>query len=123
MKTIEKKFQFSKVIVIFAMLISIVGVVSSLVLSLDSSVAMTLIGTCGGYLTIIITFYLRKSQSENTVKISLSAYERMLKLKQKYSTVEECDEMMEELEDNIKGRVNQTIGKDMDDATRVIDDI
>lgn len=66
-----------------------------------------------------IVWYLKKSQAENTVKIYLGAYRKILKLKQEMN--EDTSETLNQMEYEILGKLNSNISMAMDEATSPIE--
>ena len=115
----KEKIQFSKLIVILMLIFSIVGIVSAIVFNIEEAIAIALIGACGGIVATANVFYFKKAQTENTVKIYMSTYKEILKLKKKYN--ESCEDVVDEMEQNIKGKLDQTIDESLSDATSLLE--
>ena len=64
---------------------------------------------------------LKKSQSENTMRIYMSTYKEILKLKQEFGNTEECSELIESMEQNMQGKIDTTINDSIDDANSTIE--
>lgn len=119
MKKKEEKLQFSKLIVVFMFLFSVVGIIAAVVLNIEEAIAIALISACGGIVATANAFYFKKAQTENTVKIYMSTYKEILKLKKKYN--ENCEDVVDEMEQNIKGKLDQTIDESLNDATSLLE--
>ena len=81
-----KNFQFSKLIVIVCIILSIIGILLATILSiigLSEMVASAIITAYGCMGITSIVWYLKKAESEYTVKIYLGAYKEILNLKTK----------------------------------------
>lgn len=111
-ETNKNKFQFSKLIIIVTFIIFIICLFYGLSINLDGYTDLTVVATSitvsSGLCGSSVIWYLKKSQSENNVKLKMELYrvasqerlfynEQMMILKQKYSLTE--DEMIE-LENN-----------------------
>ena len=81
-----KKCQFSKLIVVICIILSILGIFLATIFSiigLSEMIASAIITVYGCMGITSIVWYLKKAQSENTVKIYLGAYKEILNLKTK----------------------------------------
>ena len=100
----EKKFQFSKLIVVITCAIFIVCLYNGLTINLEDYTDLTVVATSitvsSGLCGSSIIWYLKKSQSENNVKLKIELYKvasqerlnynkQMIILKQKYMLSEE----------------------------------
>jgi hypothetical protein len=88
-------------------------------LEISETVSVALIGVWGAVLTTTIVFYLRKSQAENTIKIYMGSYKEILKLKKKYG--EDCDELINQMENGMEDRIGNTLNSSLDEATAPIE--
>lgn len=108
----KEKFQFSKIIVIVSCVIFMAclykGFTTDFTTITDVSFYVTSVTISGGVFSSTIIWYLKKSQSENNVKLKIEMYkvsskerlkynEEMMILKKKY---EISDEQLMELENN-----------------------
>lgn len=117
-----KNFQFSKLIVIACIVLSIVGILLATILSilgLSEVVASAIITAYGCMGITSIVWYLKKAQSENTVKIYLGAYKEILKLKVKIG--EDGTETINQMESDILGKLNSNLSTAMDEANASIE--
>ena len=117
-----KSYQFSKLIVIICVLLSIVGILLATILSiigLSEIVASAIITAYGCMGITSIVWYLKKAQSENTVKIYLGAYKEILQLK--VNTGEDGDETIDQMESDILGKLNSNLSMAMDEANAPIE--
>ena len=104
MKKEKSKFQFSKLIVLITCIIFIICLYNGLTVNVEGYTDLTVIATTitvsGGMFGSAIIYYLKKSQSENNVKLKIELYkvaseerlkynEQMMILKQKYTLSEE----------------------------------
>lgn len=132
-KKIEKKtnkFQFSKLLPIVTCIIFIVCLYQGFTIDLETYVDLTVITTSitvsGGMFGSSIIYYLKKSQSENNVKLKMELYrvaseerlkynEQMMILKQKYTLTEEeitnieCESPMDDFESGALSAIENTI--------------
>lgn len=117
------KYQFSKLIIIICILITILGLIiatcGSIIFYLNEVVASAIITTCGGIGITSIVWYLKKAQAENTVKIYLGAYKEILNIKQKAN--EDASEIINQMENEILNKLNSNISFAMDEATSPIE--
>lgn len=117
-----KNFQFSKLIVIACIVLSIVGILLATILSilgLGEVVASAIITAYGCMGITSIVWYLKKAQSENTVKIYLGAYKEILQLKVKIG--EDGTETIDQMESDILGKLNSNLSTAMDEANAPIE--
>ena len=117
-----KSYQFSKLIVIICVLLSIVGILLATVLSivgLSEVVASAIITAYGCMGITSIVWYLKKAQSENTVKIYLGAYKEILQLK--VNAGEDGAETIDQMESDILGKLNSNLSMAMDEANAPIE--
>lgn len=117
-----KNTQFSKIIVIACIILSIVGILLATGLSiigLSDVVAAAIISAYGCMGITSIVWYLKKAQSENTVKIYLGAYKEILSLKVQLGEDEE--ETIEQMESEMLGKLNSNLHMAMDEANAPIE--
>ena len=117
-----KSYQFSKLIVIICVLLSIVGILLATILSivgLSEVVASAIITAYGCMGITSIVWYLKKAQSENTVKIYLGAYKEILQLK--VNAGEDGAETIDQMESDILGKLNSNLSAAMDEANAPIE--
>lgn len=123
MININNKFQFSKIVIAICISITIFGilfsVLGSIIFGLSEVVASAVITACGCIGVTSIVWYLKKSQAENTVKIYLGAYEKILKMKKEIN--EDTSETLNQMEYEILGKLNSNISIAMDEATAPIE--
>lgn len=112
--------QFSKLIVIVSILIAVAGCAAAIFIHMEEAVSVALIGACGSIAATTIIWNLKKSQAENTMKIYMATYKEILELKQEYNS-EECSEIIENMENNIEEKMNDTINSNIEDATSMIE--
>ena len=113
--------QFSKIMVIISLLIAIAGIAVAILMPMSESVSIAIIGVCGTIATTTMIWNLKKSQSENTMRIYMSTYKEILKLKQEFGNTEECSELIESMEQNMQGKIDTTINDSIDDANSTIE--
>lgn len=117
-----KNTQFSKIIVIACIILSIVGILLATGLSiigLSDVVAAAIISAYGCMGITSIVWYLKKAQSENTVKIYLGAYKEILSLK--VQSGEDEQETIEQMESEMLGKLNSNLHMAMDEANAPIE--
>lgn len=118
----KKTIQFSKIIVVTCIILSILGIVLAAALStigLSEVVASAIVTAYGCMGITSIVWYLKKAQSENTVKIYLGAYKEILKLKTKAG--EDGFETIDQMETEILGKLNSNLSMAMDEANSPIE--
>ena len=113
--------QFSKIMVIISLLIAIAGIAVAILMPMSESVSIAIIGVCGTIATTTMIWNLKKSQSENTMRIYMSTYKEILKLKQEFGNTEECSELIESMEQNMQGKIDTAINDSIDDANSTIE--
>lgn len=117
------KYQFSKIIIVMCIAIAIIGiliaVIGNIFFCLSEVVASAVITACGCIGVTSIVWYLKKSQAENTVKIYLGAYRKILKMKKEMN--EDTSETINQMEYEILGKLNSNISLAMDEATTPIE--
>ena len=117
-----KNFQFSKLIVITCVILAIVGIsfaATCSIIGLSEVVASAIITASGCMGITSIVWYLKKAQSENTVKIYLGAYKEILQLKTKAG--EDGFETIDQMESDILGKLNSNLSMAMDEANAPIE--
>lgn len=118
----KKTIQFSKFIVVTCIILSILGIVLAAALStigLSEVVASAIVTAYGCMGITSIVWYLKKAQSENTVKIYLGAYKEILALKVKAG--ENGFETIEQMESEMLGKLNSNLNMAMDEANSPIE--
>lgn len=117
------KIQFSKIVVsicIFLMIFGfLIAVIGNIAFALSEIIASAIITASGCVGVTSIVWYLKKSQAENTVKIYLGAYEKILEMKQKLQ--EDTSETINQMEYDILGKLNSNMSIAMDEATTPIE--
>ena len=113
--------QFSKIMVIISLLIAIAGIAVAILMPMSESVSIAIIGVCGTIATTTMIWNLKKSQSENTMRIYMSTYKEILKLKQEFGNTEECSELIGSMERNMQGKIDTNINESIDDANSMIE--
>ena len=117
-----QNFQFSKKIVITCFILSTIAILLALALSLfgiSEIIASSIIAAYGCMGVTSIVWYLKKSQSENIVKIYLGAYKEILQLKNNIG--ESQNETIEQMESDILGKLNSNLSYAMDEANSPIE--
>lgn len=115
--------QFSKLTVILCLVVSILGMIGVIActinFSLDSTIAAAGIAAFGCLGITAEVWNLKKSQAENTIKIYLAAYEKIIKMKKEYG--EDPNEIIGVVEEDLLGKVDTTLDAAMDDAATPIE--
>ena len=103
------------------MILAIAGIAVAILMPMSESVSIAIIGVCGTIATTTMIWNLKKSQSENTMRIYMSTYKEILKLKQEFGNTEECSELIESMEQNMQGKIDTAINDSIDDANSTIE--
>lgn len=112
----DNKVHFSKIIIVLCIIFAIVCCTVAVLIPMADTIAIALITAGGGLASTAIIFNLKKSQAENTLKIYMSAYEQILKLKHQYQ-----DDSCDDLENKILDKIDQSFDDHMDNATAIIE--
>ena len=104
--------QFSKIIVIFAVIFSIFFLCIALIMALaapelDPMIVTSVVGICGAILATTFVWYFKKAQAENSVKIYVGAYKSIIKFRQQYGLNN----------DNICDRIEESMLQNLDDIS------
>ena len=116
------KLQFSKVIVLICLNIMVIGIVAALVIATIFKLVEVHVGlmtACGAVGVIEVVWNLKKSQTENTVKIYTEAYKDMIKFKKEMGIEE--DDLMSGIENGIVDKMNGSIEEALIDSTTLIE--
>lgn len=115
--------QFSKLTVLLCLIVSILGMIGvitcAIIFSLDSTIVAAGITSFGCLGITAEVWNLKKSQAENTIKIYLAAYEKIIKMKKEYG--ENPAEFIGTVEEDLLGKVDATLDIAMDDAALPIE--
>lgn len=120
----DNKIQFSKIIIISCLIFAILTCAVAVLIPMPDTVSIALIAAGDGIASTAVVFNLKKSQAENTLKIYMSAYERILNLKHQYSTdgiQDEADDAAENFENKLLNRIDQSFDEQLDNATSIIE--
>lgn len=120
------QIQFSKLMVLFAVVFSIFFIIVSLIIALcapelDPLITTTVIGVCGTILATTFVWYFKKAQAENSVKIYVGAYKSIIKFRQKYKLQD--DELCDRIENSMLQNLDDVAEGHMDDATSVLEKV
>ena len=119
----KKKKEFSKCIICTVAITTILGgigtILSTLFLGLPEVLACSIVAALGSVALTSIVYYYKKAQAENTIKLYLSSYDAILKLKKKYGS--EVNNTLNEIETNTLEKINNTLDESMTDATSLIE--
>ena len=115
--------QFSKLVIIFCLLVMTLGTVGALatyiLFAVPESVVCALIAAAGGCWMTAVVWYLKKSQAENTMKMYLSAYKDIASFK--VANGEDAEETLNQVEDNLLYKMGYAIDANLDEATSPIE--
>jgi hypothetical protein len=120
------QIQFSKLMVLFAVVFSMLFIIVSLIIALcapelDPLITTTVIGVCGTILATTFVWYFKKAQAENSVKIYVGAYKSIIKFRQKYKLQD--DELCDRIENSMLQNLDDVAEGHMDDATSVLEKV
>ena len=113
--------QFSKIMVIISVVLAITGILMAIFIPMSETIAVAIIGVCGTTAATTMIWNLKKSQAENTMRIYMSTYKEILKLKQQYGETEECIDLVNSMEQNMQGKIDSKISENIDDANSVVE--
>lgn len=113
--------QFSKIMVIISVVLAITGILMAIFIPMSETIAVAIIGVCGTTAATTMIWNLKKSQAENTMRIYMSTYKEILKLKQQYGETEECVDLVNSMEQNMQGKIDSKISENIDDANSVVE--
>lgn len=115
--------QYSKVIMAICLITTILCFIAGIGLSIANLITETfaigLVTTGSAFGMTAIVFFLKKSQAENTMKLYLSAYKEVAKMK--ILNNEETDSISEMLEQNILTKIDTSFENEIHDATSPIE--
>ena len=122
----RQQYQFSKIMVTFAILFSTFFLTASLVLSvivkdLDPMIISTLIGSCGVIMATTFVWYFKKAQAENSVKLYVSAYKRIITFRQKLGL--ETENLCDRIEEALIQNLDDVAESHMDNANEPIEKV
>lgn len=115
--------QFSKVIVFICLSIMIIGMVAAVTVAAIFNlveIPIAIISACGALGVTSVVWMLKKSQTENTVKIYTEAYKDILQFK-KENNIDDEDELVMGLEEGLMGKMNASIDEALGDSTSLIE--
>lgn len=111
--------QFSKIIVFLCLLFSILGTISAVYVSIAYYVTETIvcavIAGCNAVGVTAVTFMLKKSQAENTIKLYTSAYKEIIKMNPEKSY------LVNSMEEKMVGGIDNVIDNSLNDAVSAIE--
>lgn len=118
--------QFSKIIVIFAIVFSIFFLCTALIIALvapelDPMIITAIVGVCGGILATTFVWYFKKAQAENSVKIYVSAYKSIIKFRQKYGL--DNDTICDRIEESVLQNLDDVSEAHMDNANELLEKV
>lgn len=124
-ETIEY-IQFSKIIVIFAVVFSIFFLCIALIMALaapelDPMIITAVVGICGGILATTFVWYFKKAQAENSVKIYVGAYKSIIKFRQKYGL--DNDNICDRIEESMLQNLDDISEAHMDNANELLEKV
>ena len=111
--------QFSKIITIICLTLMVGACWAAASLSLSETVAAALIASFGCLGVTSVVWLMKKSQTENTVKIYMEAYKEVIKYKHEMG--EETTDLVEELEGDVLGKMTGTLDDALSDSTSLIE--
>lgn len=111
--------QFSKIITIICLTLMVGACWAAASLSLSETVAAALIASFGCLGVTSVVWLMKKSQTENTVKIYMEAYKEVIKYKHEMG--EETTNLVEGLEGDMLGKMTGTLDDALSDSTSLIE--
>ena len=111
--------QFSKIITIICLTLMVGACWAAASLSLSETVAAALIASFGCLGVTSVVWLMKKSQTENTVKIYMEAYKEVIKYK--HEMVEETTDLVEGLKGDILGKMTGTLDDALSVSTSLIE--
>ena len=88
-------------------------------LGLPETLACAIIAALGSVSLTSVVFYYRKAQAENTVKLYVSSYAEIIKMKKAFG--EDSSDIMQSMEDGMLGKLDATLNQTLDEATAPIE--
>ena len=118
--------QFSKIMVIFAIVFSIFFLCTGLIIALaapdvDPVIITAVIAICGTTLATTFVWYFKKAQAENSVKIYVGAYKSIIKFRQKYGL--ETETLCDRIEESILQNLDDVSEAHMDNAHELLEKV
>jgi len=118
--------QFSKIIVIFAVIFSIFFLCIALIMALaapelDPMIVTSVIGICGAILATTFVWYFKKAQAENSVKIYVGAYKSIIKFRQRYGL--NNDDICDRIEESMLQNLDDISEAHMDNAHELLEKV
>jgi hypothetical protein len=115
--------EFSKKIMCIVAVSAIVGsigtILATLFLGLPEALACAIIAALGSVALTSIVFYYKKAQAENTIKLYLSSYLQILRMKKKFG--ENTSDMLDTMETGMLGKLDTVVNQTLDEATTSIE--
>ena len=111
--------QFSKIITLICLTLMVGACWAAASLSLSETAAAALIASFGVLCVTSVVWLMKKSQTENTVKIYMEAYKEVIKYKHEMG--EETTDLVEGLEDDMLGKMTGTLDDALSDSTSLIE--
>ena len=118
--------QFSKIIVIFAVIFSIFFLCIALIMALaapelDPMIVTSVVGICGTILATTFVWYFKKAQAENSVKIYVGAYKSIIKFRQRYGL--NNDDICDRIEESMLQNLDDISEAHMDNAHELLEKV
>ena len=118
--------QFSKIIVIFAVIFSIFFLCIALIIALaapelDPMIITSVVGICGAILATTFVWYFKKAQAENSVKIYVNAYKSIIKFRQRYGL--NNDDICDRIEESMLQNLDDISEAHMDNAHELLEKV
>lgn len=121
--TANDKKEFSKKIINIVAASAIIGgigtILAVLFLGLPETLACAIIAALGSVALTSIVFYYKKAQAENTIKLYLSSYTQILKMKKKYS--EDTSDLLNNMESGMLDKLDGVVNQTLEEATAPIE--
>lgn len=111
--------QFSKVITIICLILMVSACMAVAIFPLSETVSAALIASFGCLGVTSVVWLMKKSQTENTVKIYMSAYKEIIEYKREMGDCSE--ELIDSIENDMLDKMNGTLNDALYDSTSLIE--
>lgn len=123
-----KTIQYSKVLVLICLLMAVLGIGITIwgcaAAFITEVVACAIVGMCGSLAITAVVWMLKKSQAENTVKIYLSAYEKVLKMNNSPTNEQNAENnflLQQQMKEKLLSGMNNAIDMALAESTAPIE--
>lgn len=119
--------QYSKLLVLLCIILAVIGIGvtiwASVMFFMTEVVACAIVGVCGSLAITSVVWMLKKSQAENTMKIYLAAYEKVIEVNTDKNPNSEEDTflMQQQMKEKLLNGMNNVIDVALAEATAPIE--